>query len=238
MKNVKLKQLQRLRREYDKERKDYHHRQYDILADTMATVVELRSDESAVKAFLKLSGKKSPPVKSKKVEDWLTAAVVTYVTAAKSENAVKLAWKRARVLDYLYDVHAISTEKIADEIRSRGGIEAIAKEAMKENPRRPKAQNEKAASAANKSPFKSTNAHRESASDDTNGAEDWDALSNKGHQRGGEHSQIAVHISAALRAKLLAVKSTRRVRMIGVRVDTDDWLDVVLEIQDVRRLKD
>jgi hypothetical protein len=240
MDNSKLKKLKKLKREYSDEKEGYHYRQYDILGETMAIVVGIRSDEPAVKAFLRLSGKKIPPAKSKKVEDWLTAAVVAYVTAAKSQNAVKLAWKRARVLDHLHDVHGIPPEEIADQIRSRGGIESIAKEAIKENPRRPKAEKrkEKESSAAKKNPFKSANARKESTDDDVDGAEDWDAPGDDADPPGGDDSQIAVRISPALRAKLLAIKPNRRVKMIGVRIDADDWPDVVLEAQDVRRLKD
>jgi hypothetical protein len=91
--------------------------------------------------------------------------------------------------------------------------------------------------APKKNPFRSANAHKEGTGDDVDGAEDWDAPGDD-DQPGGEDSQIAVRISPALRAKLLAIKSKRRVKMIGVRIDTDDWLDVVLEVQDVRRLKD
>jgi hypothetical protein len=87
-------------------------------------------------------------------------------------------------------------------------------------------------------PSPTWNVHKESASDDANGTEDWDAPGDEDDQPGSEHSQIAVRISPALRAKLLAVKSKRRVKMIGVRIETDDSLDVVLEVQDVRRLKD
>ena len=124
LKNSKLKKLKKLKRDYSNERKGYRDRQYDILADTMAIVVELRSDQSAVKAFLKLSGKKSPKETLEKYENWLTSAVIAYVTGAKSENAIKLAWKRARGLEHLHDFHGISTENIAAEIRTCGGIEA------------------------------------------------------------------------------------------------------------------
>lgn len=239
MKNLKLKKLKKLKSDYNNERKGYRYRQYEILANTMAIVIELRSDGSAVKAFLKLSGKKNPPTKSKKIEEWLTAAAVAYVTAAKSENAIKLAWKRARVLDHLHDVHGIPPEEIADAIRSRGGIEAIAKEAVKENPRRPKAEKgkEKASSAAKKNPFKSANAHKESAGDDVDGAEDWDAAGDDADPPGGEDSQIAVSISPDLHTKLHAIKVGRRVKLIGVRAEKADWVDVMLEVQAVRLLK-
>jgi len=237
-KDTRLKKLKKLKTEYKNELKGYRYRQYEILANTMAIVVELRSDDSAVRAFLRLSGKKSPPAKCKNVEDRLTAAVVAYVTAAKSGNALKLAWKRARVLDYLYDVHAISPEMIADEIRSRGGIEAIAKDAMKEKPRRPKAEKgkEKAKSAtAKRSLVKSASAEKLSFNDE---ADDWDApIPDSGRDRlGGEDTEIKVRISPELRAKLMAIKADRRVKLISVRIDTDDCLDVVLEATAVRRL--
>jgi hypothetical protein len=132
VKNTKLKKLKKLKRDYNSELKGYHDRQYEILADTMAIVVELRSDQSAIKAFLKLSGKRPSKTNLEKSENWLTSAVVAYVTGAKSENAIKLAWKLARGLEHLHDFHGISPENIAAEIRTRGGIEALASLAAEE----------------------------------------------------------------------------------------------------------
>jgi hypothetical protein len=240
MNKLKWKKLKKLKRQYNDEKKGYHQRQYDILGNTMAIVVELRSDESAVKTFLKFSGNKNRPTKSKKTEEWLTAAVVAYVTGAKSENAIKLAWKRARVLDHLHDVDGIPPEKIADAIRSRRGIEAIAKEAARENPRRPRDEKgkEEAVSAAKKSPFKFANTCKESTGDNADEAGDWDGPGDVDDPPAGGDSQIVARISSALHAKLMAIKPKRRVKIIGVRIKTDDWTDCVLEVQDVSRLKD
>ena len=41
LKNSKVKKLKKLKRDYSNERKGYRDRQYDILADTMAIVVEM-----------------------------------------------------------------------------------------------------------------------------------------------------------------------------------------------------
>jgi hypothetical protein len=241
-KNTNWKKLKKLKTDYKNERKGYRYRQYEILANTMAIVIELRSDESAVEGFLKLSGKKIEPTKAKKLEDWLTSAVVGYVTGAKSENAVKLAWKRARVLDHLHDDHAIPPGEIADAIQSRGGLEAVATSAAQENPRRSKTgggtkNGGKTISSIKKNPFKSANAHKESTGNDADGAEDWDAPGDDDDPSGGEDSQIAVSISPDLRTKLHAIKVGRRVNLIGVRAEKADWVDVMLDVQEVRLLK-
>jgi hypothetical protein len=55
----------------------------------------------------------------------------------KTESGRKLAWKRGRVIEFLHD-QGIKISKIAAEIQSRGGIEAVLKQAAEQKPRRDK----------------------------------------------------------------------------------------------------
>jgi hypothetical protein len=147
------------------------------------------------------------------------------------------------VLDHLYDDHAIPPERIAEAIQSRGGLEAVASSAAKVNPRRSKSADgikirEKSSSSSKKNPFKSSKGDQAKKGDDIDGTEDWDAPGEDAAPPDEEDSEIVVRISPALRAKLLAIKSPQRVKMIAARIDTDDWLEVVLEAEDVRRIKD
>jgi hypothetical protein len=120
LKNSKLKKLKKLKRDYGNERKGYRDRQYDILADTMEIVIEIRRDEAAAEAFSRLS-EKMRPTGSQDSKSWITGAAVAYVTGAKSKNAIKIAWKRARVLDHLHDFHGIPPKnKIKLRVRVLG----------------------------------------------------------------------------------------------------------------------
>jgi hypothetical protein len=95
----------------------------------------------------------------------------------------------------------------------------------------PGGQKGKVSSAAKRNPFESSHADKASADNDVETDEnDWELPS--------RDDQIAVRISPALRAKLMAIKLDRRVKMICVRIDSEDWIDVVLEVREVRRLKD
>jgi hypothetical protein len=223
-KNTKLVKLKKLKSDYKNERKGYRYRQYEILANTMAIVIELRSDESAAKGFLKLSGKKIAPTKAKKTDKWLTAAAVAYVTGAKSESAVKLAWKRARVLDYLHDFHGIPPEDIAAEIRKRGGIEAVARLAAEEDPLRPKSKSDAEKIDGTKAGFgKGPRAHIKSASADehVSGANLDDDLDDNADSSTLEEGTMLVRISGDLRAKLEEVGEGKPAKLIGTRAG--DW---------------
>jgi hypothetical protein len=61
--------------------------------------------------------------------------VMAYVMGANSDSKRKLAWKRGRVIEFLHS-QGIKIAKIAAEIKSRGGIEAVLKQAVKQQPRR------------------------------------------------------------------------------------------------------
>ena len=71
---------------------------------------------------------------------------MAYVMGANSESKRKLAWKRGRVIEFLHS-QGIKIAKIAAEIKSRGGIEAVLKQAVKQQPRRDKKSAGKKASA-------------------------------------------------------------------------------------------
>jgi hypothetical protein len=63
--------------------------------------------------------------------------VMAYVMGAKSDSNRKIAWKRGRVIEFLHG-EGVKIAKIAAEIQSRGGIEAILRQAAEQKPRRDK----------------------------------------------------------------------------------------------------
>jgi hypothetical protein len=228
--------LEKLKRTYKKAKKGFRLAKYDMVQGTMESVVEMRSDADALKEFVERND-----IDPKKLDspdkNWITVAAFTFVSG---EN---LGWKCVRVAEFLYDFKKVPINELAEQLRKLGGIEKVVSLAAEEDPRQLKdpggiKKGSKASSAVKKSSLKSTNARKEITGDDADGAEDWDAPGDDDDPPSGEDSQIAVRISPALRTKLLAIKSRRRVKMIGVRIDTNDWLDVVLEVRDVRRLKD
>lgn len=229
--------LEDLGRRLKKARKGFRQTKYDIYQETMENAVKMKSDGAALKAFVKRAGIDPKKLKSPNTS-WITPAAFTFVTHNEQQG-----WKGARVAEFLIDFKKVPISKLSEHMRKLGGIEKIVKFAAKEDPRQIKhpghiKKGGKALSVAKKNPFKSAKAHKESADADVERTEDWDTPGDDADQAGSEHSQIAIRISPALRAKLLAIESKRRVEMIGVRIDTDDWLDDVLEVQEVRGLSD
>jgi hypothetical protein len=228
--------LEKLKFKLSKAKKGFRLTKYDIVEETMESVIDMRSDTDALKEFVERNG--IDPKKLNNVnKNWITLAAFTFVSGED------LGWKCARVAEFLYGIKKVPINQIAEQIRKLGGIEKIVRLAAEKDPRQLKdpggiKKGGKASSAVKKKLLKFAKARKESTGDDADGAVDWDAPADVDDLPGGEDSQIAVRISPALRTKLLAIKVKRRVKVIGVRIDADDRLDAVLEVQDVRRLKD
>ena len=234
--NSPADKLEKLKHKLSNAKKGFRLTKYDIVEGVMQSVIDMRSDADALKEFIQRNGigpkKLNNPDKS-----WITVAAFTFVSGEE------LGWKCARVAEFLYDIKKVPIDQIAEQIRKLGGIEKIVRLAAEENPRQLKdpvgiKKGRKASSAVKKKLLKFAKARKESTGDDADGVDDWDAPGDVDDPPGGKDSQIAVRISPALRTKLLTIKKKRRVKVIGVRIDADDWPDAVLEVQDVRRLKD
>jgi hypothetical protein len=228
--------IKALRREYKEERLGHREKKYRILAKALKIAIGLRSDVLSTKAFFKLAGKKLPGEMVDEPKN-LTAAVITYVTRAKSESAIKQAWKQARALDYLADNKGVEPKHIAKEIQERGGIEAIAKAAASEKPRRKKqAVVAKAVSkpAAKKQIAKSSPQIRSEPADD----DDWDDLplaDETGSE--GEMTTIVLHVSTAQKAEMEQILRSRRVKLICIRPPDGSSTAVAAVVDSIHRLK-
>ena len=73
---------------------------------------------------------------------------MVYVIGAKSESKRKRAWKYGRAVQYLSEI-GIPLGDLEREVKKRGGLEAVAKEAAQQQPRRRK--NTESASATTRS---------------------------------------------------------------------------------------
>jgi hypothetical protein len=133
-----------LRKEYRKRRTDYHESRYEMLGTAMKIVVEIRDDEAHLPKMLRRL--RARPRNPRQRESNLTDTVVEYVTSPSTENGFKIAWKYARVLEYLHDHKKVPLAHLAREIKLRGGIEKLTRKATKEFPRRNKHPTNKEAS--------------------------------------------------------------------------------------------
>lgn len=142
-----LSQLNQMKSEYKKGTEGHRAMIFESMSKGMKWVIPLRKSEKKRNNFRDLIGdvKKSH----------LTACVMRYIMSAKSAKAKKVADKRARAMNYLYDVLKIDPSDFASEIPKHGGVEKLAR----------------AAAAAKKSPLSTsdaaTNKKRSSASSGT-----------------------------------------------------------------------
>jgi hypothetical protein len=120
--------LEALKKRLKKARKGFRLEKYDVAEEVMQSVIEMRSDIDALKEFVERNGL-DPKKLNNTNKNWITLAAFTFVSG---EN---LAWKCARVAEFLYDFKKVPINQLADQIRKLGGIEKIVRIAAKEDPR-------------------------------------------------------------------------------------------------------
>jgi hypothetical protein len=131
-----LEILESLNQEYKINRGGYHQHAYSLMAKAMSVALLLRANKKLKRKFIGHVRPKSAG-KNSSASINIVTEVMVYVMGAKSESNRKIAWKRGRVIEFLHG-KGVKIAKIAAEIQSRGGIEAILKQAAKQKPRRDK----------------------------------------------------------------------------------------------------
>jgi hypothetical protein len=121
-KNV-LQILESLNQEYKTNRGGYHQQAYSLMAKAMSVALLLRVNKKLKRKFIRYVRPKSAE-KNISASINIVTEVMVYVMGAKSESNRKIAWKRGRVIEFLHD-EGVKIAKIAAEIPSRGGIEAM-----------------------------------------------------------------------------------------------------------------
>jgi hypothetical protein len=130
-----LKTLDSLRDQVKAALSGYREQVYGLMAKAWLVVLLLRKDKTLRRKFVRRA-KLKVAAKGKTALNVVTE-VMAYVMGAKTASKRKLAWKRGRVIEFLHS-QGIKIAKIAAEIKSRGGIEAVFKQAVKQQPRRDK----------------------------------------------------------------------------------------------------
>jgi hypothetical protein len=124
-----------LKKHCKKIRAGYRQQQYDAMALALPMILELKGDDELERKFLKEIG--ATRHQSKKQINVATEYMV-HVLEATSETMRKIAWKQARVIEFLH-TERIESARIAAEIKARGGINAVLKQATVHDPRRKRA---------------------------------------------------------------------------------------------------
>ena len=129
-------QLAKLRQAYKTEHRGFRQKQYEILAEAMSIAVKLRKDPEGQLAFAKKAGIPFKSEDGRLPKDWLTIEVIAFVMNARTAAGRKLAWKRARVMNFLVDHCEVKPEHIRSELTRRGGLETVVGLAARKKPLR------------------------------------------------------------------------------------------------------
>lgn len=131
--NTSLERLKILRRQYKLQMMGHREQIIKIFCEGYKQAVVIQKSNHRRKAFFALVGIR--PSQQKKVN--FVTEMMAYVISAKSDSKRKRAWKYGRACQYLAETGTRLIDLEA-EIKKRGGLEAVAKEAAQQRPRRPK----------------------------------------------------------------------------------------------------
>jgi hypothetical protein len=101
---------------------------YRMMADAASVIVLFRKSKGLEKKFKRHA-------KLGTIKKGIATEVLAFIMQATTMRARQLAWKRARVIDYLLD-QGVKPAAIKAELKQRGGLEAVCKLAALEAPRR------------------------------------------------------------------------------------------------------
>jgi hypothetical protein len=119
--------LKKLRTEFKEVDQRYHEGIYNILQEAAVIWCGLKGKANRLSKVL-------AKIKAEDQEDGV-GAIVKFITNAKTGLQTQRAWKFSRALTFLLEHEGIPAESIAKVLRERGGVEKVAREAAKYDPR-------------------------------------------------------------------------------------------------------
>jgi hypothetical protein len=123
-----LAELNLMSVEFKKALRGYRRQQYETMERAQRMIVRLRQNKDLCRDFVrtvKKSKKESAGGKPRRQKTFsLATEVVALATGAQSRQARQVAWKRARVLNYLRET-GVKVGETAKAIEAQGGIEKI-----------------------------------------------------------------------------------------------------------------
>jgi hypothetical protein len=213
-------ELDALRLKLRKARNGYHQEAYGVMARALAVALVLRENKKLARNFVRRV-RPQPADRKDGTAINLVTEVMVYVMGAATDSGRKLAWKRGRVIDYLHE-DGVKIEDIPSQIKTRGGIEAVFKQAVKAEPRRKRSEPKQHSGMKTKGP----------AADELRGQtpEDDDAA---GPSTNDKKVVMPMIISLSDRDMIMELPRKCRLRLAVVRVDRQD---AQIMVRDVKRL--
>jgi len=128
-----IAKIQTLQKQFKKVRSGYREDIRRITCEAYKVAIKIRKSSTKKKNFCELAGIRRR-VQLRKGFD-IARSVMVYVMGARTKSQLQLAWKRTRAVQYLHD-DGVKLIDLEAEIRKRGGLESVAREAAKKDPRR------------------------------------------------------------------------------------------------------
>jgi hypothetical protein len=226
-----IKDLESIRRKLKKARGGYYEEVYSEMASALPIALLLRSNKRLKRKFLS-------EVESKRGSGGVPINIVTevmvYVMDASSESRRKLAWRRGRVIEFLHD-QGVKIGKVAAEIKARGGISAVLKQATEKDPRREKVPADAKNVAKKSKPLVVKT--RDEEDRDTSGSDESDvtpARSAEGSRRNDGQVIMPVLITLSDRDMLFDLPVKSRVKIYATR---GSQKQAKIEVSNVKKLK-
>jgi hypothetical protein len=205
----------------------YREQVYRLMAQAWLVVLLLRKDKKLQRKFI--SRAKLKVAAKGKTAFKVVTEVMAYVMDAKTASKRQIAWKRGRVIEFLHN-QGVKIAKIAAEIKSRGGIEAVYNQAVKLKPRRDKGSaGEKASGKKAKAPVAKT-----SGKQDRDESDDADAGSPGTSRRNDGQVIIPLLINLSDRDMLAQLPAGSRVKIIATRISQKT---AKIEVVRIKKLK-
>jgi len=129
-----IEQVKMLRQQFKAQYKGHRRQIIFLTCQSFKTALEIGKSKKQREAFYMTA---NIPSKRRERLNIVTEVLAYAMSGDRSEKKRKVAWKRARAVEYLHSsgVRLIDLEK---EIVRRGGIESLVREASKQEPRRRK----------------------------------------------------------------------------------------------------
>jgi hypothetical protein len=217
------KELDALRLKLQNARNGYHQEAYGVMARALAVALVLRANKKLARNFVRRV-RPQPADRKDGAAINLVTEVMVYVMGAATDSGRKLAWKRGRVIEYLHE-EGVKIENIPSQIKTRGGIEAVFKQAVKAEPRRKRSEAEQHSGTKTSGPA-ADESRVETTEDDEDAA---------GPSTNDKKVVMPMIISLSDRDMIMELPRKFRLRLVVVRVNRED---AQIMVRDVKRLSE
>lgn len=216
--------IERLAIEYKKVTNGYRITQYGIFQEIMASVIEMRSNPTQLRKFVKRND--IVPPKNTKSHSWITEAAFSLATTRER------AWKISRACEFLIDYKKVPLAKLSMRLKKDGGTEKIIRQAAIEDSKQPKSAPRKKEAGDRTLVKHPSSVNKPAARYKKSESDDWDEIVDieSKNVANSEYAYLTVQVRRSRLVKILALSEGQKFDMICRRRDpnSDDDIQVAV----------